>query len=146
MADCDIILGGDDNGNTPVTVYRGTNVKDSPEFNTNSTKCFGETVTDGVDDVGGTLEIEKLSYDSKEEYIELNKKLLIMQSTPTLVTTVETITYKGEEPYEIRKNYFDCVIDGKDYESKPEEKSTRNLKFKYARMTEIVDDEEITVD
>ena len=145
MTQYDIIIGGDDNGNEPVSVYRGTGVKDNPDFKADSTDCFNETITDGADNIGGTLEIEKLSYDSKEEYVALGKALLRMQSTPTMVTTVEEIKYKGQEPYTIRKNYHDCVISGKDYESKPKEKSTRNLKFTYASMTEIVDDEEITL-
>ena len=146
MANKEILIGADENGEGGIGVFRGTGVKDNPEYNTNSTPCFDEVVTDGAEEIGGTLEIEKLSYDSMDQYIALAKKLLQMRSVPTMVTTVEVIQYKGEEPYTIRKNYHDCIIDGNDYEMKPQEKSTRNLKFTYAKMTEKVNDIEIKLE
>ena len=146
MTQYDISISGDDNGNQPVTIWRGTGVKDNPDYKADSTDCFDETITDGADNIGGTLEIEKLSYDSKEEMIALDKALLRLQSKPGMITTVEEIKYKGQDPFKIRMNYFDCVISGNDYEAKPKEKSTRNLKFTYASRKKFVDDVEITLD
>lgn len=146
MSVYDIIIGNDDNGKGQVRVFRGTGIKDNPDYKAESTDCFEETITDGVENVGGTLEIEKLSYDSKEEYIALEKALLRLQSQPTMITVSETIKFKGEKPYDIRRNYIDCVLSGNDYEDKPKEKSTRNLKFTYASRKKIVDNVEITLD
>lgn len=140
MADYDILIGGDSNGDGALGVYRGTNVKDSPETQTNSIACFGEVVTDGASEIGGTLEIEKLSYDSMQDYIDIETKLLEMRSVPTMVTTVEVIRFKDEAPYTIYKNYLHCILDGNDYESKPAEKSTRNLKFRYSEMVQNIKD------
>ena len=140
MADYDILIGGDANGDGALGVYKGTNVKDSPETQTKSTNCFDEVVTDGASEIGGTLEIEKLSYDSMQDYIDIETKLLEMRSVPTMVTTVEVIRFKDEAPYTIYKNYLNCIVAGNDYESKPAEKSTRNLKFNYSKMVQNIKD------
>ena len=136
MADREILIGGDDTGQGGLTVMHGTSVKDSLETSTDIITCFDEVVPQGASTVGGTLDIEKLSYDSINDYVALRDKLKDMLSTPTMVTTFEIIRFKGEAPYKIQKNYMGCILDGKDYEMKPEEHSVQSLKFKYASVEE----------
>lgn len=136
MADREIIIGGDVNGEGGLTLMRGTSVKESYDTNTDKISCFDEVVTQGAEKVGGTLEIEKLSYDSMDDYVALRDKLKEMLKTPTMVSTFETIRFKGETPYVIKKNFMDCILDSKDYEMKPEEHSTYGLKFIFAECKE----------
>ena len=49
-------------------------------------------------------------------------------------------TYHSEEPFVIVKNYHGCVLDGKDYEMKPEEKSAQKLSFLCETMDEYTED------
>ena len=132
----DIIFGSDENGEGGVTVHRGTGFKDNPDISDDSTTCFDEVITQGDDNIGGTIEIEKLGFDSMDEYVELRDKLKDMLNNPTLVSVFELIKFKGEPSYVIQRNYKDCVLAGNDYEMKPAEKSVRSLKFRYASMVE----------
>ena len=75
----DIIIGGDENGEGGVGVFRGTSFKDTPEYSSDMIKCFDENVNQGSDVVGGTIEIEKLVYDSRQQYIDLRDKLKAMK-------------------------------------------------------------------
>lgn len=136
MADRDIIIGGDDSGEGGLPIRRGTSVKDSLETDTENIKCFDEVVPQGSSTIGGTLEVEKLGYDSAEDYVALRDKLKDMLSAPTMVTTFETIRFKDETPYVIQKNYKDCILDTKDYEMNPDEHAVMSLKFIYAEVDE----------
>ena len=136
MADRDILIGADKNGKGGITIRRGRSVKDSLETDTDSIKCFDEVVPQGSATVGGTLEIEKLGYDSADDYVALRDKLKEMLSKPTMVTTFETIRFKDDAPYIIQKNYKDCILDTKDYEMNPDEHAVMNLKFIYAECDE----------
>ena len=136
MADREILIGGVDTGEGGLNVMRGTSVKDTPEHKTSSTTCFDEVVTEGSEKIGGTLAIDKLGYDSMDDYVALRDKLKSMFNVPTLVTTLETIRIKGETPYVIQKNYMDCILSGNEYEMKPEEKSARSLEFTYSECIE----------
>lgn len=141
-----ILIGADENGEGGVGVFRGTSVKDSPDYDTDNVACFDEMVPQGNEVAGGTLEIEKLSYDSIDDYIKLAKQLLRMKNTSAMITTFEEIKFKGEDPYTIQKNYKDCLVSGNDMEHKPNEKSVRSLKFTYGSVVEKVDGQEITLD
>ena len=136
MADRDIIIGGSDDGEGGLPIRRGTSVKDSLEPETDNVKCFDETVPQGSATVGGTLEIEKLGYDSAEDYIALRDKLKEMLSVPTMITTYETIRFKDDDPYVIQKNYKNCILDSRDYEMNPDEHAVLSLKFIYAEVDE----------
>jgi len=136
MATRKIIIGADENGEGGFEVHRGTSVKDSLETDTDTVTCFDEVVPQGAEKVGGTLEIEKLSYDSIDEYIELKNKLNDMLANPAMITTLETIKFKGEGAYIIKKNYINCILDTKDYEMNPEEHSVHSLKFIYGECKE----------
>lgn len=132
----DILIGGNEDGTGGITLHRGTGFKDNPDISDDSTPCFDEVVTQGDDNIGGTIEIEKLAFDSMDEYVELRDKLKDMLKNPTLISVFELVKFKGEPSYVIQKNYKDCVVSGNDYEMKPAEKSVRSLKFRYASMEE----------
>lgn len=122
MADKEIIINGH-------TVLHGTGVKDSETTSTNTTTCFDEVVPQGAPIVGCTLEVNKLIYETKEEYDWLRDELKKMRSIGGTITTREVIRYKDSRPFVIVKNFSDCILDGKDYEMKPEEHSALGLKW-----------------
>lgn len=139
MADKEIQLNGR-------TVGYGTGVKSSEETTTQSTNTFDGVVTQGVQEIGLTLEIDRLSYATKEDYIIIRKELLRLRSTPGQVVVREVIRRPNEEPYELKSVFKGVILDGRDYEMKPEENSVESLKFICGSCSEYVDGEEITVD
>ena len=141
-----VLLGADENGEGGVGIFRGTSVKDSPNYDSDTVDCFDETVPQGSNGGGGTLEIEKLIYDNIDTYIALAKQLMRMESTPAMITTFEEIKFKGDAPYTVQKNYMGCLVNGNDAEHKPKEHSVRSLKFIYSSMVEKVNGTEITID
>ncbi len=146
MAIRDVLIGADENGEGGVGIFRGTSIKDSPNYDSDTVDCFDETVPQGSSGGGGTLEIEKLIYDDMETYIALAKKLMRMEDTPDMITTFEEIKFKGQDPYIIQKNYKDCMVNGNDSEHNPKEHSVRSLKFIYGSVVEKVNGEEIKLD
>lgn len=136
MAIRDILIGADENGEGGVGIFKGTSLKDNPEYTSDVIECFDENVNQGSDTVGGTLEIEKLVYDSMEDYIALRDKLKEMETTPTMVTTFERIKFKNEPSYIIQKNYMGCLVTGNDKEDNPGEHGTRSMTFSYEQCIE----------
>lgn len=122
MADKEIIINGH-------TILHGKGVKESPETSTSTTVCFDEVVPEGSPNISYTLEIERLVYETKEEYDWLRDELKKMLNEPGIVTTREIVRFKNSRPFVIVKNFTDCILDGKDYEMKPEEHSAMKLKF-----------------
>ena len=120
MADKEVIINGHN-------MLHGTGVKDSEDTSTNSTPCFDEVLTQGAKQTGGTLEIDRLIFESKEEYDWLSAELRKMKSEHGMITTRQII--RVEKPYVIIKNFTGCILNGKDFEMKPEEHSAQNLKF-----------------
>lgn len=132
----DIIIGGDENGEGGVGVFRGTSLKDSPEYSDDMIPCFDENVNQGSDVVGGTIEIEKLKYDSIDQYTALRDKLKEMRTESAMISTFERIKFKGDAAYIIQKNYIGCLITGNDSEDNPGEIGTRSLSFSYEECIE----------
>ena len=122
MADKEVIINGK-------TVVHGTGVKESLETNTNSTACFDEVVTQGSPTVSYKLDIDRLIFEKREQYEALKAELDNLLHIPGMITTREIIRFKGEEPFVIVKNFTGAILDGKDYEMKPEEHSAQNLTF-----------------
>lgn len=134
MADKTIIIDGKN-------VVHGTGVKESIEKSTaDSIVCFDEVITDGSDTVSYKLTVDRLMWESRSYYETLNAKLKKMLNTPAEITTREVIRYKKQAPFVIVKNYHSCILDGKDYEMKPEERSAQNLSFLCASMDEYTED------
>ena len=134
MADAEIIINGK-------TLVHGTGVKESLEKSgAESTVCFDEVLTDGTEQVSYKLDIDRVIYETKLTYLNLSKVFKAMLSTPGTITTRQTIKYKNKAPFVIVKNYSGCILDGKDYEMKPEERAAQNLSFICANMEEYIED------
>lgn len=123
-----------------LNVGHGTGVKDSEQTSTNQTVCFDEVVTQGAPKTGYTLEIDRLVYETREDYILLRDKIKSMKSKGATITVRETVQFKNEAPYTIVKNYPDCILDGRDHEWKPEEHTVQNLKFITGEVEEDIED------
>ena len=134
MAQAEIIINGK-------TLVHGTGVKESLEKSgAESTVCFDEVLTDGTEQVSYKLDIDRIVYESKTNYRSLSKRLKEMLSTPGTITTRQTIKYKNDAPFVIVKNYSGCILDGREYEMKPEERAAQNLSFICANMEEYIED------
>jgi hypothetical protein len=134
MAEAEIIINGR-------TLVHGTGVKESLEKSgAESTVCFDEVLTDGTGRVSYKLDIDRVVYESASYYLTLSKIFKRMLSTPGTITTRQTIKYKNKAPFVIVKNYSGCILDGKDYEMKPEERAAQNLSFICSNMEEYIED------
>ena len=134
MADKEIIINGK-------TLVHGQGVKESfDKTSADSIVCFDEVITDGSDAVSYKLEIDRVVFESRKVYENLNKAFKKMLSTKGDITTREVIRYKKNAPFVIVKNYHGCILDGKSYEMKPEEKSAQNLTFICESMDEYTED------
>ena len=121
-------------------MVHGKGVKDSENDSNSTDICFDGVVNTGSQFTGGTLEIDKLVYDTREEYEWLAAKLKELKTVKGNITTREVIRMQGQDPYVIVKNFVGCIRDGKDYEMKPEEASALNIKFKWESCDEYTDD------
>ena len=133
MADVTIILNGK-------TLVHGQGVKESIEKSSaESIVCFDEVITDGSDVVSYKLTIDRIVFEKRTDYTQLKAILDNMLSTPGTITTRQIIRYKNEKPWVIVKNYSGCILDGKDFEMKPEEKSAQNLSFICSELNEYTE-------
>ena len=122
-------------------IYHGQGVKESIEHSSaDSIVCFDETITDGSPAVTYKLEIDRIIFETRKNYEKIRDILNKMIGVPGTITTREVIRYKNNAPFVIVKNYSGCVLDGKDYEMKPEEMSAQKLSFKCASMDEYTED------
>ena len=110
----------------------GTSAKASPETNTSSTATFDGVINEGLDEVAWNLEFSKLRYEGLASHREMSETLEEMISVPAMITIRETVD-SVDETYTVVDNYFNCLVNGNDYELKPEDKTVENLKFKSAR-------------
>ena len=130
MSDREIIINGK-------TLVHGTGCKESiDKSSADSIVCFDEAITDGSDVVSYKLDIDRIIFENKKTYEQLRDEFNKMLSTPGNITTREIIRFKNEKPFAIVKNFSGCILDGKDYEMKPEEKSAQSLSFICSSMTE----------
>ncbi len=123
MADKEVIING-------TTLVHGQGVKESiDKSNADATVCFDEVITKGSVSVSYKLSIDRLVFESKEQYEALRDELNDLISNPGIITTREVIRFKNDTPFVIVKNFTGAVLDGRDYEMKPEEHSAQNLSF-----------------
>ena len=125
MANKEIIIDGK-------KMMYGTSGKASPETNTSSTSTFDGVINEGLDEVPWSLEFSKLRYESLATHKEMSETLDRMISVPAMVTIRETVR-TPDEVYTVVDNYFNCLVNGNDYEIKPEEKTVENIKLKASR-------------
>lgn len=134
MADKEVILNG-------TTLVHGQGVKESIDKTTaNTTVCFDEVITEGAPSVSYKVTVDRLVFETRDQYEELRDVLNGMISEPGILTTRETIRFKNDAPFVIVKNFTGVVLDGKDYEIKPEEHSAQNLTFVCASCEEYTED------
>ena len=123
MADKEVIING-------TTLVHGQGVKQSiDKTTTNTTVCFDEVITEGAPSVSYKVTVDRLVFETREQYETLRDELNKMISEPGILTTREVIRFKNDAPFVIVKNFTGVVLDGKDYEMKPEEHSAQNLSF-----------------
>ena len=133
MADKSIVIAGN-------RLVHGTGVKESIDKNTADTiTTFDGNITIGSDTVSYKLTIDKIAYESITAYQNYSRIFRQMLSQKKEISTYEVIRFKNQDPYRIIKHYHGCILDGKDYEMKPEELSTVNLSFICESMEEIVE-------
>lgn len=125
MADKKVIIGGN-------TIAYVTSVKASPETNTSSTATFDGAITQGADKVAWSLELSKVRFESSAKHQKLSQLLESMFSKGKTITVRETVNAKNET-YTIVDNYSNCVLEGNDYEIKPDDLTTESLKFKASK-------------
>ena len=127
MSDKEVIINGK-------KMLYGTGVKGSRETSTNTTATFDGVITQGTKMTAHSLECNRVSYEGATTYMELSETIDNMIDNPGMVTVREVKRPPNEDAFVIVRNYFDCVIDGDDYEIKPEEHTVENLKFKCGRL------------
>lgn len=123
MAEVEIIINGK-------TLVHGQGVKESLEKSSaESVVCFDESITRGSSTVSYKLDIDKIVYEWYTGYNEMRKIFDNMLSTPGMITTREVIRLAGKRPFVIVKEFSGCILDGQDYEMKPEDLSAQSLSF-----------------
>lgn len=126
-------------GDLSIKIKRGQGVKESVETSTSQTVCFDEVITEGAEKVSYKLEIERVLYETKQEYIDLRDILTAIQHVQGTVETRETIRYKDEDPFTIVKTFGGAILDGNEFEMKPEEKTAHSLTFVCSSKDEVVE-------
>ena len=107
----------------------GTSIKASTETNVSTTQTFDGAITQGMDKVAWSLELSKVRYDDSQSYKELHQILDDMLVNPKMVTIRETV-HTDTENFTIVDNFFGCILEGNDYEIKPDDHTAESIKFK----------------
>ena len=125
-----------------VAVGYCTSAKVSPETNTTETKTFDGVITDGTAEVSWTVEFEKIRYGGISSYINIEKLLHKMFTTPYPVKIVENVQTKEGE-LKIEQIIYNCIIDNKEYSIDAEDRTVESVSFKGSKMQEWVNGKEI---
>ena len=126
MADVEIILGPTDN---PLSVMNGTGVEESRKTDNDSTVCFDGVVQEGSEQAGFEITVDRLSYESMDDYIALDAILEDMIVNPGHLTIREIIRFKDEKPYLLKRVYGDVLLADDKYKMEPNKKAVMNLTF-----------------
>ena len=126
-------------GDLSINLRHGQGVKESVETSTSETVCFDEVIVEGAEKTSYKLEIERILFERKDEYIDLRDILSAIQHVPGTVETRETIRYKDEAPFTIVKTFGGAILDGNEFEMKPEEKTAHSLNFVCGSKDEIIE-------
>ena len=126
-------------GDKSINLKHGQGVKESVETSTSTTVCFDEVITEGAEKVSYKLDIDRIIFETKDDYVALRDILDEMQHTAGDVQTRETIKYKGEAPFTIVKTFGGAILDGNEYEMKPEEKTAHKISFVCSSKNETIE-------
>ena len=132
MADKEIYIDG-------IRVGHGTSVKGSEETSRSTTITFDGPIQAGLDNIPFSLEIGKLSCTTLEEYIQLDSLLTSMRNTKKTITIKEIIRNENS-PFVVYTHYFNCLLDGRDYEMSAEDLTAETLKFAAENMKREYED------
>ena len=94
---------------------------------------------EGAEKVSYKLEIERLLFEKKQEYIDLRDILTAIQHVQGTVETREIIRYKDEDPFTIVKTFGGAILDGNEFEMKAEEKTVHKLNFICSSKDETIE-------
>ena len=122
MADKKVIIDG-------VTVAYATGVKANPETKTATTDTFDGAITQGMDKVAWSIELSKVRFEGSASHKELSELLDSMMANPKMITVIETV-HSTNETYTVKDNYYGCILEGNDYEIKPDDNTSETIKFK----------------
>ena len=136
MADKEIRIAVEDK---TINLRHGQGVKESVETSTSTTVCFDEVITEGAEKVSYKLDIDRIIFETRQEYEDLRDILSLIQHVQGTLQTRETIRYKGEEPFTIVKTFGGAILDGNEFEMKPEEKTAHKLSFICGSKDEITE-------
>lgn len=125
IPDKQIIIGGE-------TVFYGTSIKASPETSVSTTQTFDGAITQGSDKIPWSIELSKVRYDDTTTYQKLHEMLDSMLTVPQTVTIREKVHAAGNDTFTIVDNFNGCILDGNDYELKPDDHTAESIKFKAA--------------
>jgi hypothetical protein len=127
-------------GDISTELVHGQGVKESLEKSSaDSVVCFDESITQGADSITYKLSIDRVVFETRKQYEDLRDAFKMMLSVPGTITTREVIRYEQDKPFTIVKNYYFCILDGKDYEMKPEDMSAQSLSFICSDMEEYTE-------
>lgn len=126
-------------GDLSINLRHGQGVKESVETSTSETICFDEVIVEGAEKTSFKLEIDRILYETRAEYEALRDILNVIQHVPGTVETRETIRYKDEDPFTIVKTFGGAILDGNEFEMKPEEKTAQNMSFVCASKDEVTE-------
>lgn len=123
-----------------INLIHGQGVKESVNTSTSETVCFDEVITEGAEKVSYKLEIDRVIFETKDDYDALTKILKYIQHVQGTVQTREVIRYKNSKPFAIVKTFGGAILDGNEFEMKPEEKTVNSLSFICSSKDEITED------
>lgn len=113
-----------------VRVLHGTSIKVSKNTSTNTTTTFDEVIGQGTQNISYSIECGRVSYENETDYITIRETIESMHETPGDITIRETHRPPApEKAFTVVENYHGCLVDGGDYEIKPDELTVENLKF-----------------
>ena len=125
-----------------IRVGYSTSASVEPEVETNETPTFDGAVVDGTEDPSFTVEIEKLRYGTKADYIQLEQLLINMYTKGYPIKIAEKVSMKDGD-MTIVDIVYDCKLDGNSYELDPEERTAESLTFKGSKRRRWIDGKEI---
>ena len=126
-----------------------TSAKGSEETNTTVTKTFDGPVPQGDDGNPHSIDISRLDYGkakdltAKESLILITRIIDTMKTVPGMVTIEEDYNPANESVFTYEKHYFECLVDGDDFEIKADDQTVNNLKFKAGRLEKVIGGESI---
>lgn len=126
-----------------VNFGHGTSIKGSRDTSSATTTTFDGVITSGTRNISHSIDFSRIVYEGATNYIDVSRVILKMLEIPAPIFIYQDVQV-GKETVNIRWEYYDCVVDGDDYEIKPEEHTVENLKFKAGSLKKFINDTEIT--